>query len=57
MKSKTAFLCGPGDLRIDEVEVPQLKPDQVLVPTAAPLDRSAERRGGKGLRPRCPHDL
>ena len=35
MKSKTAFLYGPGDLRIDEVEVPQLKPDQVLIQTGA----------------------
>ena len=25
MKSKTAFLYGPGDLRIDEVEVPAIE--------------------------------
>ena len=35
MKSKTAFMFGPGDLRIEEVEVPQLKPDQVLIQTGA----------------------
>jgi len=35
MKSKTAFLYGPRDLRIEEVEVPKLKPDQVLVQTGA----------------------
>ena len=35
MKSKTAFLYGPHDLRIEEVEVHKLKPDQVLVQTGA----------------------
>ena len=35
MKSKTAFLYGPRDLRIEEVDVPKLKPDQVLVQTGA----------------------
>ena len=35
MKSKTAFLYGPKDLRMEEVEVPKLKPDQVLVQTGA----------------------
>ena len=35
MKSKTAFLYGPGDLRIEEMEIPKLNPDQVLVQTGA----------------------
>ena len=35
MKSKTAFLHGPKDLRVKEVEVPKLKPDQVLVKLGA----------------------
>lgn len=30
-KAKIAFLHKPGDLRIQEVELPDLKPDQVLV--------------------------
>ncbi len=35
MKSKTAFLYGPKDLRVEEVEVPKLKPNQVLIKTGA----------------------
>lgn len=35
MKSKTAFLHGPKDLRVEEVEVPKLKPDQVLIKVGA----------------------
>ncbi len=35
MKSKTAFLYGPEDLRVEEVEVPKLRPDQVLIKTGA----------------------
>ena len=31
MKAKIAFMYGPGDLRIQEVELPALKPDQVLI--------------------------
>ena len=31
MKCKQAFLHGPFDLRIEEVELPELKPDQVLI--------------------------
>ena len=31
MKSKTAFLHGPQDLRIEEIELPEPRPDQVLV--------------------------
>jgi threonine dehydrogenase-like Zn-dependent dehydrogenase len=29
MKAKMAFMYGPCDLRVEEVEVPQLKPDQI----------------------------
>jgi L-iditol 2-dehydrogenase len=35
MKAKIAFLHGPRDLRVEEVEVPKLKPDQVLIKTGA----------------------
>lgn len=35
MKSKTAFLYGPKDLRVEEVEVPKLGPNQVLIKTGA----------------------
>ncbi|NQT60869.1 MAG: alcohol dehydrogenase catalytic domain-containing protein [Bacteroidetes bacterium] len=31
MKAKIAFLYGPGDLRVEEVELPALKSDQVLI--------------------------
>ena len=31
MKAKIAFLHGPHDLRIEEVELPPLKPDQILI--------------------------
>ena len=31
MKCKQAFMYGPGDLRIEEVELPELKADQVLI--------------------------
>jgi len=31
MKAKIAFLYKPNDLRVEEVELPKLKPDQVLV--------------------------
>ena len=35
MKSKTAFFYGPHDLRLEEVEVPALKANQVLVKVGA----------------------
>ncbi len=35
MKAKTAFFYGPHDLRIEEVEVPALKANQVLVKVGA----------------------
>lgn len=35
MKSKTAFMYGPHDLRIEEVEVPALKGNQVLIKVGA----------------------
>lgn len=35
MKAKIAFLHGPKDLRVEEVELPPLKPDQVLVKVGA----------------------
>jgi L-iditol 2-dehydrogenase len=35
MKSKTAFMYGPHDLRIEEVEIPALKPDQILIKVGA----------------------
>jgi len=35
VKSKTAFLHGPRDLRLEEIEVPALKPDQVLIKVGA----------------------
>lgn len=35
MKAKIAFLYGPKDLRVEEVEVPKIKPDQVLIKTGA----------------------
>lgn len=31
MKCKQAFMYGPFDLRIEEVELPPLKPDQILI--------------------------
>ena len=31
MKCKQAFMHGPFDLRIEEVELPDLKPNQVLI--------------------------
>ena len=31
MKCKQAFMYGPGDLRIEEVELSELRPDQVLI--------------------------
>ena len=31
MKARVAFLHGPEDLRVEEVEVPKLKSNQVLV--------------------------
>jgi len=31
MKAKIAFLYGPEDLRIEEVELPSLKPNQILI--------------------------
>lgn len=35
MKAKIAFLYGPGDLRIEDVELPALKPNQVLIKVGA----------------------
>ncbi len=35
MKAKIAFLHGPKDLRIEEVDVPKIKPNQVLVKIGA----------------------
>ena len=35
MKVKMAFLYGPGDLHVEEVELPPLKPNQVLIKTGA----------------------
>ena len=35
MKAKIAFLHKPNDLRIEEVEVPKLRPDQILVKVKA----------------------
>lgn len=35
MKAKIAFMHGPHDLRVDEIEIPKLKPDQVLIKTGA----------------------
>ena len=35
MKAKVAFLYGPKDLRVEEIEVPKLKPNQVLIKTKA----------------------
>jgi threonine dehydrogenase-like Zn-dependent dehydrogenase len=35
MKAKVAFLYGPHDLRVEEVDVPKLKSDQVLIKTGA----------------------
>ncbi|MGI6161491.1 MAG: zinc-dependent alcohol dehydrogenase [Christensenellales bacterium] len=35
MKSKTAFLHGPFDLRVEEIELPALKPDQILIKVKA----------------------
>jgi L-iditol 2-dehydrogenase len=35
MKAQIAFLYGPHELRVEEVEVPKLKPDQVLIKTGA----------------------
>ena len=35
MKAKIAFLHKPNDLRIEEIELPKLKPDQVLVKVKA----------------------
>ncbi len=35
MKAKMAFLHGPGDLRIEYVDIPKLKPDQELVKVGA----------------------
>ncbi len=35
MKSKTAFLCKAHDLRIEEVDLPALKPNQVLIKVGA----------------------
>ena len=35
MKSKTAFLYKPHDLRIEEVELAPLKPNQVLIKVGA----------------------
>ena len=31
MKAKIAFLYGPKDLRVEEVELPTLRDDQVLI--------------------------
>ena len=35
MKCKQAFMYGPFDLRIEEVELPDLKPDQILIQIGA----------------------
>ena len=35
MKAKIAFLYGPRDLRVEEVELPKLKPNQVLIKVGA----------------------
>ena len=35
MKAKIAFLHKPHDLRIEEVDLPELKPDQVLIQVGA----------------------
>ncbi len=35
MKAKIAFLHGPKDLRVEEVEIPKLRPNQVLIKTGA----------------------
>ena len=35
MQAKIAFMHGPNDLRIEQVEVPKLNPDQVLIKTGA----------------------
>ena len=35
MKANIAFMYGPKDLRIENVEVPELKPNQILIKTKA----------------------
>lgn len=35
MRCKQAFMYGPFDLRIEEVELPELKPDQILIQLGA----------------------
>jgi L-iditol 2-dehydrogenase len=35
MKAKIAFLHGPKDLRVEEVEIPKLRPNQLLIKTGA----------------------
>ena len=35
MKAKVAFLHGPKDLRVEEVDVPEIKPNQVLIKVGA----------------------
>ena len=35
MKANIAFMHGPKDLRIENVEVPELKPNQILVKNKA----------------------
>ncbi|MCP4396415.1 MAG: alcohol dehydrogenase catalytic domain-containing protein [bacterium] len=35
MKAKVAFLHGPKDLRVEEVDVPEIKPNQVLIKIGA----------------------
>ena len=57
MKSKTAFLYGPGDLRIEEVEVPQLKPDQVLIQTGACGICGSDVECFEGLSPEGRYDI
>ncbi|HHX36996.1 MAG TPA: alcohol dehydrogenase catalytic domain-containing protein [Clostridiaceae bacterium] len=35
MKANIAFMYGPKDLRIEEVDIPELNPDQILIKTKA----------------------
>jgi L-iditol 2-dehydrogenase len=57
LKAKIAYLYGPRDLRVEERDVPRLKPGQVLIKTGACGIRGSDVECFEGHSPEGRYDL